>query len=141
MYFRACFFLFCVIYYSCPKEFKNAIKNEKWQIFSGMSHIHGQQHQNAIQCHTFLGNLTTNPFCCILMTSLRHHFQLRQIPLWLLSTCKDPLQWNGIVTRLQHHQHSMVLGCCWSHLTVVCKDRTLLWWIQMHWHAMTLQSI
>ncbi len=33
--------------------------------------------KNVASRHTFLGNLTTNPFCCIMTMSLCHHFQLR----------------------------------------------------------------
>ncbi len=43
--------------------------------------------KNVVQPHTFFGNLVTNPFCCIMTTSLQRHFQLS----WFISgTSKSP---------------------------------------------------
>ncbi len=55
----------------------------------------------------------------------------------LLSTCRDPSKRNRTVAWTWPHQHSLVLGYHWSHWTVVCKDKEILWWIRcidIHWH-------
>ncbi len=73
------FSFFHVMCSSHPKEFKNAIKNEKYKKFhlSGMPYIHGLSNPDCCVTTCFFKKSETNLKCCKILATFCQQFQLR----------------------------------------------------------------